>query len=331
MRILLLSILLISGTMRFSYAATGTAGGQFLKIGVAAKPSALGETSALLDGAQSIAYNPAGIGKVNNLDLSFSQVTWIKGINYSNIAAAKRKGKHVFGFGFNYLSSPAIDEYDNSGTKLSDTYSAMDMALTLGYGRKVASRTHVGTTLKYISSRLESHTASALATDAGIQHIIIKDTLDIGVAVQNMGTSMKFISTADPLPLTVKIGGKYNVPLKGSRNRGNGITMGMVRNPSSSNNSLSLFSDINYIIDTGIFGNLGAEFLMDYGGNAFALRGGYRTNNGSNGISFGIGWMMRGYSIDYAFAPLGELGQAHRISLGVRFDSKTTNARRHDR
>ena len=306
--------------MRLSFAAAGTAGAQFLKISPSAKPSALGETATLTAGAQSITYNPAGISTVNNIDLSLSQVTWIQGLNYSNVAAAKRNGKHVFGFAFNYLSSPSIDKFDNNGVNLGETYSAADMALTIGYGRKISSRTRIGSTVKYISSRLESQTASAFATDAGIQHTVIKETLDLGMVVQNMGTSMKFISASDPLPLTVKIGGKYNIPIKPSNNN-TGMTFSK---SATTENSFSLFSDVNYTIDTGVFANLGAEFLIDYDKSAFALRGGYRTNVGS-GISFGMGWTGGMYCIDYAFAPLGELGQTHRISLGVRFDNAAKN------
>ena len=50
------------------------------------------------------------------------------------------------------------------------------------------------------------------------------------------------------------------------------------------------------------------------------LRGESKTNQDiGEGITAGIGLKMGKTSIDYAYVPYGDLGDTHRISLGMRF------------
>ena len=149
--------------------AEGTAGGQFLRIGVGAKASAMGEAGSVASGAQSMFYNPAGLNNVQATEFSFSQVKWIMDINYSNLALARRSASGVYGLAVNYLAVPTIGKYDKFGNKLAANYSVRDMAVALGYSRQVNPRTGWGADIKYISSRLETATAGALAVDVVVR------------------------------------------------------------------------------------------------------------------------------------------------------------------
>jgi len=52
-----------------------------------------------------------------------------------------------------------------------------------------------------------------------------------------------------------------------------------------------------------------------------ALRVGYKTNQDvGSGITAGIGFKMGKVSIDYGYVPYGDLGNTHRISLGIKFE-----------
>jgi hypothetical protein len=72
--------------------------------------------------------------------------------------------------------------------------------------------------------------------------------------------------------------------------------------------------------------SVGAEYALL---TNFALRAGYgtakvcnTTNNGfaaMDGFAVGLGLNFHGYSLDYAFTPMGELGNAQRFSLAARF------------
>ena len=53
-----------------------------------------------------------------------------------------------------------------------------------------------------------------------------------------------------------------------------------------------------------------------------AVRGGYRTGSDLGklaGLGVGAGVSVSIVRLDYAFVPYGFLGQAHRVSLGLKF------------
>jgi hypothetical protein len=301
------SVMLFTTVCRAAETA-GVSGAQFLRIGIGAEASALGDASAVIKGAESMYYNPAGMTALEGMEVSFSQVNWIQDLSYSNLAFAGRVGEGACGLAVNYLSVPDIDSYNKNGMKLADSYSVYDMAVALGYSRKVAPAASVGVDVRYIASRLETVTAATVAGDIGVQYEAVPDVLDLGLVVQNLGMPLKYINESDPLPMNVKLGGRYQVPTANSMAIGD--------------NKVFLYADANYLKDCGAYANLGLEFKADYGNyGLFALRGGYRTNNNTenSGLSLGLGFDKGPYVIDYAFSPMGDLGQAHRLSLGLRF------------
>ena len=292
----------------------GVSGGQFLRIGVGARASGLGEAASTLSGVQSLFYNPAGLAGVRDMEAYFSQVNWILDSNYSNLAFAKRAGGGVFGLAASYLSSPKTDKYDKFGTKLPETYSASDMAVTLGYSARLAARTNFGVSAKYISSKLEDEAATALAFDAGVKYAALPGKLVFGFAAQNVGGKLTYISEGDALPLNLKLGGHYIFSLDKN---------------SSTKKDLAVFTDINHMKDSGPYANIGVDITSVYDKDTnFSLRAGYRTNAGnkSAGLAAGLGVDMKAYNIEYAYAPMGDLGNTHRFSLTFKFGARKMSA-----
>ncbi|MDO8803903.1 MAG: PorV/PorQ family protein [Elusimicrobiota bacterium] len=284
----------------------GASGAQFLRIGVGAKAAALGETGAAISGVQGIFYNPAGLAGVTGGEIFASHARWILDTNYSNLAFAARAGGGVYGLAVSYLSNPATYKYDKFGTKLSETYSASDMAVTLGYAHKVAGNTDFGLNAKYISSKLDTEAATALAADLGIRCAAVPGKFEFGIVMQNAGGKLNYINEADPLPLNLKLGGQYTVNLEKARDTKKDVT---------------IFLDVNSMKDSGPYANLGVDLLSVYDRNSyFSLRVGYRTNAGkSSGVSAGLSLDMKTYLVDYAYAPMGDLGDTHRVSLTFKF------------
>lgn len=296
--------------------AEGTAGGQFLRIGVGAKASALGDTAATVTGAESMFYNPAGLNTVAGTEFVLSQVNWVMDVNYTNLAVARNAGGRVFGFAVNYLSVPSIDKYDKYGNDLSQSYSVSDVAAAFGYGRRTSPRKAWGVDVKYISSRLESASARAFAADAGLQYDAVPGKLEMGFALQNFGTKLKYLNAGDPLPLNARVGGRYFIRPRGS---------GGDRN----DQKVSVLADLNSMRGAGFFANLGLELQVNYvEGTLCALRAGYKTQSGGSlgGISFGFGVRASKYTVDYAYTSMGDLGQAHRLSLTLRFAGGAASA-----
>ncbi|OGS51435.1 MAG: hypothetical protein A3J79_05495, partial [Elusimicrobia bacterium RIFOXYB2_FULL_62_6] len=255
--------------------AEGTAGGQFLRIGVGAQASALGETGATISGAQSLFYNPAGLAEVNGTEFVFSQVKWIMDLNYSNLALAKSSGDNAYGFAVNYLSVPSIAKFDKYGNDLSESYSVGDVAVTAGFARRSDPRRTWGVNLKYISSKLESASASAVAADAGLKYDVRPGVFGLGFALQNLGTKLDYLGEGDALPLNARAGGRYIFKLEnntGDRNK----------------QSVSVLADLNSMKGAGFYANLGSELEVSYvEGTLFALRVGYKTQSAGSLASLG--------------------------------------------
>ena len=203
------------------------------------------------------------------------------------------------------------------GVKLGESYNVQDMMVTCSYGGEVLyGLLDAGISVKYMSSTLETHAATAFGADMGVLYKAIPDKLDIGITLQNAGTSLKFRDEGDPLPLTVKCGAGYRVNF--AEDEGYAIN----RSSLLSEKNITFFTDVNYLRDAGMYANAGMEINARYSETAsLSLRGGYRTDlkRQVNGLSFGLGFKNGIYGIDYSFSPLGDLGQAHRVALSLAF------------
>ena len=127
-----------------------------------------------------------------------------------------------------------------------------------------------------------------------------------GFALQNIGNKLKYISESYPLPKIVRLGGNYNF---------------LIEKDFESQKTLSTFLDINYLQDTDFNLGGGIEMKIDYiKSSAFAIRTGYKTDNGDKraGFSIGFGLDMRKYNIDYSYSFMGSLGKVHKISIIIR-------------
>jgi hypothetical protein len=288
----------------------GASGGQFLRIGVDARSAALGETGAAVSGVQGLFYNPAGLAGVQGAELYASHISWVMETYYSNLAFAKRAGAGVYGLAVSYLSAPPTEKYDKLGTKLSDTYSASDLAVTLGYSYELAGNTDLGLNVKYISSSLDTESATALAADAGLKYTALPGQLELGFVLQNVGGSLKYVNEGDSLPMNLKLGGQYTFN---------------VEKAAATKKDLSIFADLNSMKDSGLYANVGVDLLSVYDRSTkFSMRAGYRTNASgkSAGLSAGLGVDLTAYFIDYAYAPMGDLGDTHRLSFTYKFGAK---------
>ena len=111
--IVIISLLLIAGiSTAQEFAKVGTAGAQFLKIGVGSRGIAMGEAyDAVGNDATSIFWNPAGLAFVKNQSVMFSHANWIADISYDAAAYAYSLGAiGVVGLSFAYLNSGDIEE-----------------------------------------------------------------------------------------------------------------------------------------------------------------------------------------------------------------------------
>ena len=205
------------------------------------------------------------------------------------------------GIGLQYFNAGSLDNTDIRAVK-NGSFNPYDMAVSLSYGRKILSDADsIGVNLKIINSKIVE-SATAFAFDFGAQSSrFMEGKLLLGFAVQNIGTSLKYETTRENLPILVKLGSAYKI-------HEHWTASSDLVFPNDNSATLALGTDYNYKIqeDMGIAGRLG-----------YNSRG--RKVDGFNGVTVGFGFLYHLTSLDYAWMPLGDLGSTHRISVGVKF------------
>jgi hypothetical protein len=304
----LLVISVVAGLSPAGYALQS--GANFLKIDTAARAVSMGSAyTALAAGADSLAYNTAGLASAAGPELGFSHTNWLMGSRHDFIcmaaplgkaAPAIKNGPLVLGFGYTRLSNGGFDarNADRSG---GGGFTAYDQAAMLGIAGGVG-KYRLGIGVKYIESVIAGEKARAVAADLGLNRTLGVLPVMLGVSVQNLGAPMKFISQKDPLPLTIAAGGAVPV-IPG----------------------LNLAVDVKHLIyDRQNRVSVGMEYGVL---SSFALRSGYLMNSavrnnasgGSRGFSVGAGLNFWSTQLDYSVTPYGDLGDTQKITLKKQF------------
>jgi len=283
--------------------AAGTSAFQFLQLGVGARSSAMGEAFAGVAGdVNSVYWNPAGLAAMERREVSLNHALWLEDITYSSLACGLPANGGTVGAAFNVLNTGSIDKADNTGLRLSDSYNMAEVMALLSYARQFGALA-LGANLKFISSRIEEETAQSLAADLGALYggVSVRGRrLNLGLAVQNLGTKAEYVSEAFSLPVTVRAGAALEA-YKG----------------------LLLVSDLVYREET-VDIHAGAEYTRAFGTVVVAARAGYKDDTvkelGSlSGLTAGLGVGWTDFQLDYAWNSFTDLGAAHRLSLGIKF------------
>ncbi len=284
---------------------TGTTGAQFLKLSPSARAAGMGEAySALAGDSHALFYNPAGIARVEDGEVSLTYYRYFQGINYGSIAGVFPRGERAFGIGIKHLGvtdipkRSAIDVDDPEGDDgPQGTFGAKDTALTLSYAMPVLNRLNIGASLRCIYQSIDKESAFSVMGDIGT-HYSVNQRLSLALNIQNIGIGIKFKDESDPLPLNLKLGASYKLL-----------------------NSLIVACDINaYVVDRLFYASWGGEYWVGRIGLRAGYKYGYDTESmgASVGLSAGLGLRLNGIGIDYAFVPFGRLGDTHQISISLK-------------
>jgi hypothetical protein len=272
----------------------------FLTVGPGARYLALGGAgTALADDADALFWNPAGLSAVEGRQASLSHAELAQNTqqDWASYAASTRLG--TLAAGGTYLSQTVADGRDASGAP-TGSYSGEDAALSLGWGRGTP-LFDAGVAVKFVSSRIASASAQTAALDAGLRGKIERVTL--GAAVRDAGPGLKYDVQRNDLPLRLAFGAAYAFP------GGHSLAAELTDGP----------------LGAGMDAGFGGEYQVVK--NAY-LRAGYAARgqvaggaglDAASGLTLGLGYRGRPWTIDYAAVPMGELGLAHRFTLGARW------------
>lgn len=292
-----LVLIAVCGGAARAQSSAGAESFDFLSLDANARAVALGGAyTALAADSNALLYNPAGLAQMRRHEATVMHNQYAQGVSQQYIAAALRQG---FGFQFNYLSvgsipRTTISQPGGTGGRLN----VSDTSLGAGYGRALSPDLSAGVGFKYINESLADASAKGYAIDLGALYRV-RDLrgLTLGGSLLNLGPTVKFGTAKEKLPTTVRLGGAYAFVLP-------------------YNEAVVALDLTKSILDKVRLG-VGAETVID---KAYAVRAGFTTRNDAGiGVTAGLGWKGESLGVDYAFAPLGELGTAHRISLTLRW------------
>ncbi len=297
-------------TSSVSFASTGAATAQFLKIGVGARAIGMGEAYvALAEGADASYWNPAGLAATEGYDISFTHNEWIDDIRYEYVAAAVP----VFGYGtvavsYGQLTMGELEGYDRFGNP-TQNFTAGDKAIGVSYGIGLFDMIQVGAGFKYVMSNIENEDATAYAGDFGvIFRPPMLQQLSVGAAGYNFGTEMVFIEQGDPLPRGVRVGAAYEQPLGDIH----GIVFSLDGAKYNDWDNYRANVGGEYTLLDMISGRAGYKIEFHDGEeenpDGFTLGGGFKHGIGGIKLRF-----------DYAFAEMDKFDATHRVSFGINF------------
>jgi hypothetical protein len=313
---------------------TGTAFGDFLLIEPSARVTGMGNAGVTLDGGlDAVYYNAAAIGFLERRAALFSHSEWLAGINYNYAAAALplRAAGSLFA-SLTALSSGdiavrTVEQPQGTG----ELYHVTDVALGLGFGRRITDRFSAGVQVSYLQETIWNTSASAMVLSLGTVYRLSEDGLRIGASVSNYGTQARFDgrdlrviydqdpsrygdngalpaeALTDPFPLPVLFRVGVGLPYKFSPAHRVRLAIDAFH-PSDNSESVSLGGEYTYR-------------------DLLSLRVGYQNlflRDSEVGLTMGAGLegdLTKGlsYNIDYAWADQGRLGSTHRLTIGMAF------------
>ena len=285
-----LAVLLMPGVAR----AEGTVGSVFLIVGTSARCEGMGGAcAATVNDASAVSINPAAMADSSGQQALFMHNETVLDLSQEYLSYVSSDGKNAWGASLVYMDMGSQQAYSTTNTP-EGTFRPNSYAFTISYGQKSNEKVSWGAAVKYIREKIASESGSAYAVDAGLLYRAAPNWR-LALVAQNLGTKIKIGSTADPLPLTLRLGAAYDLPKM----------------------PLTLTGDLYMIKNSDPEYHFGAEYsLSEY----IAVRAGYNSDDDlDNGFTFGLGFNQNMFGIDYAFIPMGVFGDSHRFSFSAKF------------
>lgn len=295
---------------------------QFVRIGVGARQTAMGEAATATAADVNAAFwNPAGITGIGQAQASFTYTDWLVDLKYLCGAAAVRwNDVGVFAVNYGTLGygdlAEAVVSIPGGGndTRTGNTFTGGDLVMGLSFAREFTDRLSIGVSVKYLQEKLYVYKADAVAYDVGTTYDTGFRGLRLAMSAQNFGPTVSWLAHGSQeegydLPLTFRIGSSINVIDNDNGLIGLGET-----------HRLILAADAVHGNDIGDRVQFGGEYVFD---GMLALRGGYRLNADEGRLSLGLGLAVAvaemHLRLDYAYVGYTNLNGAQRLTFTATF------------
>ncbi len=267
---------------------------------------AAGAGISIVDGAETLYYNPANLSELPGISFSSFYASYMGLADYSALALTFRN----WGVAALLLSSTGIQGYDDDGNQ-TDTLAYRNTGFLLGFGVDPSSLPFLpdfaidmslGARIKYMTARVGEAAGTGFSFDLGFRTTFpdmrvgafaVSD-LAVGVTAVNLLGGLSYETVSDNYRMDIEVGGSARVA--------------------------ELF---RVAIDVHLAGSLHIGVIYEPL-PTFALRVGLISRDGLS-MTAGLGVNVEGFLLDYAYVTHA-LGGTHRISLTLDFSSLDISA-----
>ncbi len=318
-----------------SISKRGTTAAQFLKISTGGRGTSMGGANvALCSDLTSSYWNPAGIARLQGVQVYFENYDWLAGTDYHfGSFGFSWSGVGVMSLSMTMLSTPddmvrTVENPQGTGEK----FNAQDLSIGLTFAKSLTDRLSLGASIKNVRQRIWHSSGQTIATDIGVQYKTpIRDVL-LGASISNFGNDLslsgrdmnisvdpdpnnqgnvefvnaEYQTDSYPLPLFFRVGiGGYLIKTK----------------------NISTMFAVDAVHPNDNFEYLNFGFEAGFNDLVFVRAGypSYGKEDSIEGPTFGAGLNYRVFrtsttlNIEYSAADFGPLGVIKRISLGYNF------------
>lgn len=213
-------VILLLCNIEMSFSGEGGYAGSFLRIGLGARPKAMGGAyTAVCDDSYAAYYNPAGLALLENryVTTSIMMLSLNRSFNYIGFSQGIKPAGGV-SFGLIHAGVGGIEERNFAGEKTgSIQYS--ENAFMFSFAQKINRYLAVGITGKILYHKLYELTAKGFGVDAGVLVIPLKN-LKVGFTVKDLNSRYSWNSndiyergslTEDEFPGVMRGGASYTL------------------------------------------------------------------------------------------------------------------------
>ncbi|MGA9115888.1 MAG: PorV/PorQ family protein, partial [Bacteroidota bacterium] len=285
-------------------------------------------------GAEAPFWNPAGVALVQGQEISTTYIDWIMDSQQGAVAwAVSLEDLGAVGVQVQYVDFGEFEETTNERPWIKNpdapgltgrTFRPFSVLAGLTYARALTDRFSTGISVKYAHESLfdggwvMAQTAqgvfqevktwgSGLLFDFGVHYRTGFRSVAVAASVQNFGADVEYARESNPVPLLFRFGAAAD--LVGP----DALLMG------EEENRLGVAFDLFQPNDYTQQAHLGVEYEFMH---SLALRGGYKFNYDSEGLTLGAGIRHTVGTVrlafDYSYGSVGTyLGSVQRVSLGA--------------
>ncbi len=251
---------------------------------------------ALYGDGYSVQYNPGGLAFSYSPHYSLSYLNYIGGTHFGFLGYESKQ----IGVGVRYFNSGSMKKTDALGNEYG-SFGVHFIDLNLGKGF-VYKDIGLGVSLKTLYANIDTLYALGIGFDLGAIYILSKPKVQIGVAVKNIGTSVKpFITTNEIFPYEINVGAVKQF------------------------NQAWIGLDLVKPALTGFGLRIGGAYALT---PIFILKTSYNSllstlrteSNGLDiltGLTIGITITTKNFLLDYSYSPYFDFGSGHRISISL--------------